>query len=121
MTTKKKKTDRIWREAFWTAPAAEEDTDFGEDWDDFVPLPSWMTETPNIPEQPAELVLPEDEQLAISIESDDMDTLRRRAEGLGLSCEALAASIMHRYLNGTLVDIDEARKLLTIIPSTAAG
>ncbi len=117
MTTKK--TDKVWREAFWTAQTDENDIAVGEDWDDFVPLPAWMAQAQCMPEQAHELVLPDDEPLAVSLESDDMDSLRRQSENLGLSCEALAASILHRYLNGTLLDIDEARKLLTIIPAAA--
>jgi predicted DNA binding CopG/RHH family protein len=42
----------------------------------------------------------------------DMEKIRKLAEEQGLSYQTLVCSIIHRYANGTLVDLSEVKKIL---------
>ena len=51
--------------------------------------------------------------LSIRIESSDIAALKKLAEHEGMPYQTLLGSIVHKYVTGTLVDIGEARKILT--------
>ena len=44
----------------------------------------------------------------------DMERIRILADEQGLSYQTLVCSIIHRYVSGTLVDLNEAKKLLVL-------
>lgn len=46
------------------------------------------------------------------LEDDDITRLKEEAKNQGLPYQSLIGSILHKYLNGTLVDIGEAKKVL---------
>lgn len=52
------------------------------------------------------------ERMNIRMTKMDMDALRARASADGIPYQSLVTSVLHRYSVGTLVDINEARKIL---------
>lgn len=56
----------------------------------------------------AEAKAKKDKRINIRIASQDLDALQRRALAEGISYQTLVASILHKYVSGSLID---ARKL----------
>jgi predicted DNA binding CopG/RHH family protein len=52
------------------------------------------------------------ERMNIRMTPGDMDALKGVAAREGLPYQSLVTSILHKFISGRLVDIDEARKLL---------
>ena len=52
------------------------------------------------------------ERMNIRMSAADMENLRLLARREGIPYQSLVTSIIHKYTSGTLVDIDEARKIL---------
>ena len=52
------------------------------------------------------------ERMNIRMTKPDLDALKRAASREGLPYQSLVTSILHKYTQGRLVDIEEARKLL---------
>lgn len=45
---------------------------------------------------------------------NDMEKIRKMADEQGLGYQSLVCSIIHRYVNGTLIDLTEAKKILVL-------
>ena len=52
------------------------------------------------------------ERMNIRMTRRDIAALKARAEREGLPNQSLVASVLHKFMNGRLVDIEEARKVL---------
>lgn len=50
--------------------------------------------------------------ITMRLENDDIERLKIEAEKQGLAYQSLIGSILHKYLNGILVDISEVKKVL---------
>lgn len=50
--------------------------------------------------------------VTVRMDSKDLDALKRLAEMEGLPYQTLLGSVIHKYVSGTLVDLNEARKVL---------
>lgn len=51
--------------------------------------------------------------VTMRLDENDIEYLREEAEKQGMPYQTLISSILHKYLNGTLVDIGEAKKVLS--------
>lgn len=51
--------------------------------------------------------------VTMRLDENDIECLREEAEKQGMPYQTLISSILHKYLNGTLVDIGEAKKVLS--------
>lgn len=51
--------------------------------------------------------------VTMRLEGNDLSNLKEEAKKQGLPYQSLIGSILHKYLNGTLVDISEAKKVLS--------
>jgi hypothetical protein len=49
----------------------------------------------------------------IRLSNEDLSLLRELAIKLGLPYQTLVGSVIHRYVTNQLVDLDEAKKILT--------
>ncbi|MGO8694723.1 MAG: hypothetical protein ACLQMF_13760 [Rectinemataceae bacterium] len=49
--------------------------------------------------------------LSVRMENSDIAALKRLAEREGIPYQTLLGSIVHKYVTGALVDVNEARKL----------
>lgn len=54
------------------------------------------------------------ERMNIRMSKSDMDSLKRLALQQGLPYQSLVSSVLHKYSSGLLVDINEAKKILSI-------
>jgi predicted DNA binding CopG/RHH family protein len=52
------------------------------------------------------------ERMNIRMTNSDMQNLKKIAEAEGLPYQSLVTSILHKYISGLLIDINEAKKLL---------
>jgi len=50
--------------------------------------------------------------VTVRIDAQDIEALKRIAAGEGLPYQTLLGSIIHKYVGGRLVDLNEARKIL---------
>jgi len=53
------------------------------------------------------------ERMNIRMSKKDMDNLKKIALREGLPYQSLVTSVLHKYTTGLLVDIDEAKKVLS--------
>lgn len=51
--------------------------------------------------------------VTMRLDENDIECLREEAEKQGMPYQTLISSILHKYLNSTLVDIGEAKKVLS--------
>lgn len=51
--------------------------------------------------------------VTMRLEGNDISRIKEEAKNQGLPYQSLIGSILHKYLNGTLVDISEAKKVLS--------
>ena len=59
------------------------------------------------------------ERVNIRIRRDELARLRERAEQVGLPYQSLIASVLHRYLNGNLVDVDSVKIIVKALKEPA--
>lgn len=52
--------------------------------------------------------------VTIRVDDDDIDLLKKKAIEQGLQYQSLVCSVLHRCAVGTLVDVSEARKILSL-------
>ncbi len=55
---------------------------------------------------------PNKKMFTLRLDQGDLAKLKVLAEEQGLQYQSLLGSIIHRYVNGTLIDITEAKKIL---------
>ena len=52
--------------------------------------------------------------ITLRLEQEDISDLKSLAVEQGLSYQTLIGSVLHRYVKGTLVDVNEAKKVLAL-------
>lgn len=85
-----------------------EEQAYEDAFDEFVPVPG---------SERASLIAAAKEgrrPLSIRLDSADLAALKHLAERDGMPYQTLLGSIVHKYVTGTLVDLDEARKILRL-------
>lgn len=50
--------------------------------------------------------------VTVRLEQHDLEALKQAAEREGMPYQTLLGSVIHKYVSGTLVDLNEARKLM---------
>ena len=103
---------------FWNSPLDEEEQWFEEHSDEFIPsenqeeirvsLKNAAKNTMN------EIEKQNKRMVSMRIENKDIDMLKEAAKEQGLPYQSLIGSILHRYVNGTLIDVSEAKKVLAL-------
>ncbi len=105
-------------EKFWNSPLDEEEKELEADFDSFVPVENQERERENLQKAAAstlkEISRKNKKMVTMRLDPGDVAKLKQTAETQGLQYQSLVNSIIHRYLNGTLVDIAEARKILAL-------
>ena len=56
---------------------------------------------------------PKSERMNIRLSTEDLALLRERAAKLGIPYQTLVGSVIHRFVTSQLVDLDEAKKILS--------
>ena len=96
----------------------EEEAEFERHFVEFVPAPKWVGERLRKAAKNPPVVHYSGKQVkkpvTLRMDVSDMDRIKRLAAEQGLQYQSLIGSILHRYAVGTLVDITEARKILTV-------
>ena len=54
--------------------------------------------------------------VTLRMEGRDLEAIKRIAEREGMPYQTLIGSVVHKYVSGALVDINEARKLINVKP-----
>lgn len=104
--------------AFWNSPLDEEEQ-WNEDHEgEFVTAPEWVGESLRKAAKNPPVVHYSDRQskkpVTFRMDVADMDRIKQIAVEQGLQYQSLVCSVLHRYAAGTLVDINEARKILSV-------
>ncbi len=103
---------------FWKAPLDEEEQWFEEHSDEFIPCENQEEARKSLKEAAKntmnEIENKNKKMVSMRIESKDIDMLKEAAQEQGLPYQSLIGSVLHRYVNGTLVDINEAKKVLAL-------
>lgn len=86
-----------------------EERAYEEAFDDFVPAPKGEREALIAAAKAGR------RPLSIRIDSADIAALKRLAARDGLPYQTLLGSIIHRYVTGNLIDVNEARSILSRI------
>ena len=55
---------------------------------------------------------PKAARINLRLTSDELTRLRERAEQVGLPYQSLIASVLHRYLNGSLVEVEDIKAIV---------
>lgn len=97
------------READISSSLDQEEQWYEDHSDEFVDMPSSARESLVFAAQRSSR---KTERMNIRMTKSDMDALRARASADGIPYQTLVASVLHRYSVGSLVDINEARKVL---------
>jgi len=106
--------------AFWESPLDEEEQWYENHSDEFKPVDKQSEMRKKMIEaakKPAVIHYSErkpKKPVTIRIDDDDIDLLKTKAVEQGLQYQSLVCSILHRYAVGTLVDVSEARKILSL-------
>ena len=103
---------------FWNSKLDEEEQQYENNFDNFVPSKN-QKEIRKTLQESAKNTLKEISQknkkmVTMRLNSADVTKLKQIADTQGLQYQSLVNSIIHRYLNGTLVDITEAKKILAL-------
>jgi len=64
----------------------------------------------------AEMKAAKDAKFTARLSSADFEALKAAAEGEGMGYQTLLGSIVHKYVTGRLVDVNEAKKIAGIKP-----
>ena len=85
--------------------------------EDFVPAEKWVGDSLREAAKNPPLVhkteeKPNKKMFTLRLDQGDLSKLKVLAEEQGLQYQSLLGSIIHRYVNGTLIDITEAKKIL---------
>lgn len=113
MTEKEKKE---FEDKFWNSPLDEEEQWYEDHSDDFVPVENLQKERKVLIQAAKNTVRNIEKQnkkmFSLRLEQEDINGLKEIAKEQGLPYQSLIGSIVHRYINGTLVDISEVKKIL---------
>lgn len=103
-------------EKFWNSPLDEEEQWIEEHFDEFVPCKNQKEMRKELMEAAEkklnEIEKPNKKMFTLRLDQGDLSKLKTLAEEQGLQYQSLLGSIIHRYVNGTLIDITEAKKIL---------
>lgn len=100
-------------EVWWDTDLDEEEQWYEDHFDEFVPAPEWVGEKLREAAKKPPLIHYGDAKKPVSLRlgTTDIECLKTIAKKQGLPYQSLIGSILHRYVNGTLVDILEIRKI----------
>lgn len=87
-----------------------EEQQYENDADSFVPVSDDIRQKLI---QAASKTAAKTERMNIRMTRNDMENLKLAAAREGLPYQSLVASVLHKYSSGLLVDIEEARKLIS--------
>ena len=86
--------------------------------EEFEPAPAWMHDAlreaaskPPIIERSSK---PNKKVITLRLIEKDIKALKQKASEEGLPYQTMITSIIHKYLTGALVDINEARKIIKV-------
>ena len=86
--------------------------------DEFEPAPEWvgksLKEAAKNPPIIVKSEKPNKKVITLRLIDKDLKALKAKANEEGLPYQTMITSIIHKYLNGILVDINEARKVIKI-------
>lgn len=103
-------------EKFWNSPLDEEEQWIENHFDEFVPCKNQEEMRKELmkaaEEKLDEIEKPNKKMFTLRLDQGDLSKLKVLAEEQGLPYQSLLGSVIHRYVNGTLVDITEAKKIL---------
>jgi predicted DNA binding CopG/RHH family protein len=84
--------------------------------DEFEPAPEWvgksLREAAKNPPIIVKSEKPNKKVITLRLIDKDLKALKAKATEEGLPYQTMITSIIHKYLNGILVDINEARKVI---------
>ena len=84
--------------------------------DEFEPAPGWvgksLREAASKPPIIVKSEKPNKKVITLRLIDKDLKALKAKANEEGLPYQTMITSIIHKYLNGILVDINEARKVI---------
>ncbi len=81
--------------------------------EEFKPAPKWVGESLREAARNTMKEIENKKMITMRLENNDISRLKEEAKNQGLPYQSLIGSILHKYLNGTLVDINEAKKVLS--------
>lgn len=103
-------------EKFWNSPLDEEEQWIEDHFDEFVPCKNQEQIRSELmkaaEEKLTEIEKPNKKMFTLRLDQGDLSKLKALAEEQGLQYQSLLGSVIHRYVNGTLIDITEAKKIL---------
>lgn len=115
---KKEESLKAQEESFWNSPLDEEEQWYEDHADEFVPAPDWVDESLREAAKQEPVIHYSERQrkkpFTFRMDVSDMNKIKQIAMEQGLQYQSLIGSIVHRYALGTLVDITEAKKILSI-------
>ena len=86
--------------------------------EEFVPAPEWVGKSlREAAKNPPKIHYAEKEnkkQVSMRLDSNDIDRLKVIAVEQGLPYQSLVGSVLHRYAMGTLVDVNEVKKVVAL-------
>lgn len=106
--------------SFWDSPLDEEEQWYENHSDEFKPVQNIEEMRKKLIEaanKPAVINYSErktKKPVTIRIDDGDINLLKTKALEQGLQYQSLVCSILHRYAVGTLVDVSEAKKILSL-------
>lgn len=100
---------------FWNSPLDEEEQWYEEHSDEFVPVENQEEMREKLMEAAKNTMkeIENKKMVTMRLEGNDIARLKDEAKRQGLPYQSLLGSILHKYLDGTLVDISEAKKVLS--------
>lgn len=81
--------------------------------EEFKPAPKWVGESLREAARNTMKEIENKKMVTMRLENNDITRLKEEAKNQGLPYQSLIGSILHKYLNGTLVDINEVKKVLS--------
>lgn len=81
--------------------------------EEFKPAPKWVGDSLREAAKNTMKEIENKKMVTMRLEGGDIARLKDEAKKQGLPYQSLIGSILHKYLNGTLVDISEAKKVLS--------
>lgn len=105
-------------EVFWNSPLDEEEQFLEGNAGELVPAPEWVGKSLREAAKNPPVVHYSEKQakkpVTFRMDVSDMERIKQMAREQGLQYQSLVGSVLHRYAMGTLVDITEARKVLSV-------
>ena len=93
----------------------QEEQWFEDHFDEFVPsLPNHREALILAASQAPKIVPDKKQMISIRLDPKDVQIIKEQAERAGLGYQTMISSLLHQYANGDLVNILEAKKILSL-------